>query len=129
MVGSSMPLIDDVVATSSTLPIRPSLDDPTTLEVGVSSVGKALSSALVEEATTSQVPKDASTASASVGIPMGVAIHLADLEPSALVPAFLVASTDVATSVGILAALALDLPRFLANLQVFVVELIFLCIF
>jgi hypothetical protein len=69
-VGSPMPRIDDVVATSSTLPIGPGLGDPTTLEVSGS----------------------------GAGIPMGVALCSGDLEPSTLVPASLVASADVAAS-------------------------------
>jgi hypothetical protein len=60
--------------------------------------GKSLPSPLVKEATPSQVPEDATTTSTSVGIPMGVALRLGDLEPLALVPTSFVASTDVATS-------------------------------
>jgi hypothetical protein len=53
-------------------------------------------------------------------IPMSVALYLGDLEPSALVPASLVASTDAAASRDTLATTTLGLLVFLANLQVFV---------
>lgn len=99
-VGSLMPQIDVVVAMSSALSIRPSPGDPTTLEVSDS----------------------------SVGIPMGVALSLGDLEPSALVPASLVASMDAAASVNVMVVPALDLWFFWRTCQYLFVELTLLCI-
>jgi hypothetical protein len=73
-VGSSMPRIDNFVATSSDLPIGPGPADPTTLEVSGS----------------------------SAGIPMAIALGLGDSEPLAFVPASLVASMGVAAFWGCL---------------------------
>jgi hypothetical protein len=91
-VGSSLPRTDDTVATSSVLPIGAGPGDKTTLEVSGS----------------------------DAGIPMGVALSLGDLEPSALVPASIMASADAAASGDISAAPALGPSVFLANLQVFI---------
>lgn len=54
--------------------------------------------------------------STDVGIPMGVTLHLGDLESSALIPASLVSPTNAIASGRVLPVLALALPTFLANL-------------
>jgi hypothetical protein len=128
-VASPMPRIDDAMATSSIMPIRSYPDGPTTLEVSSSSAGKTLAFPLVEKATPGQIPEDVATTSSDVRIPMGVALCLGDLEPSALVPTSLLAYADVATYGGVLAASALALPVFLANLQVVAMGFAFTCIF
>jgi hypothetical protein len=89
-VGSQMPRNNDIVETISVLPIEARRADPITLEVSGS----------------------------GVGILMGVALSLGDLEPSALVPASPVASIGATTSRGVPIVLALGLPFFRANLQV-----------
>jgi hypothetical protein len=87
-----MPWTDDVVATSSILPIWPGPSNPTTLEVSGS----------------------------GAGIPMGIALSLGDLEPSVLVPASPVTSVGAAASGDVSAVPALGFPFFLMNLQVLV---------
>lgn len=66
--------------------------------------------------------------STDVEIPMGVALHLGDLESSVLVPASLKASSKVAASRSVLAAPYLPLLALRANLHVDVVEFGFLYI-
>jgi|UPI0002208CA7 hypothetical protein len=107
-VGSSMPWTGDVVVTNSIVPIGP--PNPTTLEVSGSGAKIPMSVYGIE------FPMGVS----GVEIPMGVMLSLGDPDPSTLVPAETVASTNVIASGSASAIPALGFPFFLSNLQVLV---------
>jgi hypothetical protein len=116
-VGSPMPQTNDVVVTSSAMPICPA--DPTTLEVSGSSA-RILMGVYGTEFLMGV---------SSVEIPMGVVLSLRDPDPSMLVPAQTVASTNVIASRSASVVLALGFLLFLSNLQVLVSCLALPCIY
>lgn len=116
-VGSPMPQTDDVVVTSSVVPIGPA--DQTTLEVRCSSTKNLMG------VSSAEFPMGVS----SVEIPMGVVLSLRDPDPSMLVPAQTVASTNVIASRSASVVLALGFLLFLSNLQVLVSCLALPCIY
>lgn len=91
-VGLLMPRIDDVVVTSSVVPIEPA--NPTTLEISGSGA---------------ETPMGFSSAKN----PMGVALSLCDLGPSTFIPTQTMASDDFITSGSASIVPALGFPLFL----------------
>jgi hypothetical protein len=103
-VGSPMPRTDDVVVTSSVVPIG--LADPTTLEVS----GLGTKNPMGVPGT--EIPMGVS----SIEIPMGVALSLDDPDPSMLDPTHNAASVNVISFGSTSALPALKFPWFLSNL-------------